>query len=55
MCNKGCIGSMRGEGGVKKVVVEGMAVVGWLGLGEAGVEKGKCRFSVLWCPLGFSV
>ena len=32
MCNKGCIGGMRG-GGVEKGVMEGMAVVGWLVFG----------------------
>ena len=31
MCNKGCIGGMRGGGG--KDVMEGMAVVVWLVFG----------------------
>ena len=32
LCNKGCIGGMRGGGG-KKGGMEGMAVVGWLVFG----------------------
>ena len=42
---------MRGGEGVR----EGKAVVGWMRVGEAGVQKSKSRCSVLWCPLGVSV
>ena len=54
LCNKGCIRGMRGGGGDGggggggEGVKEGKAVVGWMRVGEAGVQK-TTRAGALCC------